>query len=192
MMLFLMFIVGSRKIFIAKVFDFFHAKQAEASDTVRVIKSIARQIQTYLFLKTLISIGTGFVFGLVAYLCGLDFAFIWGFWGFLLNFIPTIGPIIASIPPIFLALLQFDNFWWAVLTSVGMSAVQFISGSFVEPLIMGDRLNLNIIAILLSLLLWGVIWGIPGMFLAVPIMAGINIICRNIPSLKDASILLSK
>ena len=79
-----------------------------------------------------------------------------------------------------------------MFTSVAMSAVQFISGSFAEPLIMGDRLNLNIIAILLSLLLWGLIRGVPGMFLAVPITGGINIICRNISSLKNASILLSK
>jgi predicted PurR-regulated permease PerM len=192
MIIFLMFIISSRRVFISKIYDFFHAKTGGSTETVVVLGNVTRQVQTYLFLKTLISMGTGAAFGLVAFLFGLDFAFIWGFTGFLLNFIPTLGPVIASLPPIFLALLQFDSLWWAAAVSVCMSAVQFVSGSFVEPLIMGDRLNLNIIAILLSLLMWGIIWGVPGMILAVPITASLNILFRNIPALKDISILLSR
>jgi AI-2 transport protein TqsA len=80
----------------------------------------------------------------------------------------------------------------SILANAIVLAVQFISGSFVEPLIMGDRLNLNIIAILLSLLLWGIIWGIPGMILAVPITASLNIMLSNIKTLRSISILLSK
>lgn len=190
--IFLMFIVSGRKIFINKIYDFFHSKEGGSENKVGVIGNVARQVQMYLFIKTLISIGTGVVFGLAAWLFGLDFAFIWGLMGFVFNFIPTIGPIIASIPPIFLALLQFDSFWYAATVSVCISAVQFISGSFVEPFIMGDRLNLNIIAILLSLLLWGIIWGIPGMILAVPITASLNIMLSNIEAFRGISILLSK
>ena len=192
LMIFLIFIIGSRKVFINKIFAFFNAKEGEKDDTFLLIATISKQIKMYIVLKTLISIGTGFVFGMVAFATGLDFAFIWGFLGFVLNFIPTIGPIIASIPPIFLALLQFDSIGWAVFVSVAMSAVQFTSGSFVEPLIMGDRLNLNIIAILLSLFMWGLIWGLPGMILAVPITAAVNIVFRNIAAMKDFSLLLSK
>jgi predicted PurR-regulated permease PerM len=187
-----MFIVSSRKIFINKIYDFFHSKEDDSKNTVEVIGNVAHQVQRYLFIKTLISIGTGVIFGLVAWLFGLDFAFIWGLMGFVLNFIPTLGPVIATIPPIFLALLQFDSFWYAAAVSICMSAVQFISGSFVEPLIMGDRLNLNIMAILLSLLLWGIIWGIPGMILAVPITASLNIMLNNIETFRSISILLSK
>ncbi|NWH05712.1 AI-2E family transporter [Desulfobacter latus] len=192
MIIFLMFIVSSRKIFINKIYDFFHSKEDASQNMVEMIGNIAHQVHMYLFIKALISIGTGGVFGLVAWLFGLDFPFIWGLMGFVFNFIPTLGPIIATIPPIFLALLQFDSFWYAATVSFFMSAVQFISGSFVEPLIMGDRLNLNIIAILLSLLLWGIIWGIPGMILAVPITASLNIMLSNIKTLKSISILLSK
>jgi len=192
MIIFLMFIVSSRKIFINKVYDFFHSKEKGSENTVAVIGNVARQVHMYLFIKALISIGTGAVFGLVAWLFGLDFPFIWGLMGFVFNFIPTLGPIIATIPPIFLALLQFDSFWYAATVAFFMSAVQFISGSFVEPLIMGDRLNLNIIAILLSLLLWGIIWGIPGMILAVSITASLNIMMSNIKTLRSISILLSK
>ncbi|MGD9201399.1 MAG: AI-2E family transporter, partial [Chitinispirillia bacterium] len=98
----------------------------------------------------------------------------------------------ASVPPTILAFLQFDNFLWAFLTSIFMSAIQFISGNFVEPMILGNRLNLNILAILLSLLLWGFIWGIPGMFLSVPIIAALNIVFRNIQKFNDLSEILSK
>lgn len=189
--LFLIFIMGSRRILINKLYHFFHAKRSTDNSHFVILQKISSQIKTYLFLKTLISIGTGAVFGLVAFFMGLDFAIIWGFIGFVFNFIPTLGPIIASIPPIILAFLQFDNALWALLTAVLMSSVQLLSGNLIEPLIIGDRLNLNLIAILLSLLLWGFIWGIPGMLLAVPITASLNIIFTNIPKLQDLSDLLS-
>ena len=192
MMLFLLFLLGGRRAFIDKVLEFLHAKSGETDGKMEVIQSITRQIQTYLLMKAVISLVTGLVFGIVAVLFGLDFALIWAVLAVLLNFIPTIGPVIASIPPIILAFLQFDTIWYAALASICLAVVQLVSGNFVEPLVMGDRLNLNIIAILLSLLLWGLIWGIPGMFLAVPITAALNIIFINIPSLRDASILLSR
>jgi predicted PurR-regulated permease PerM len=192
MMLFLLFLLAGRRTFIDKVLQFLHAKSGESDGTMEVLQSITRQIQTYLFMKTIISLATGLVFGIVAVLFGLDFALLWAVFAVLLNFIPTIGPVVASIPPIVFAFLQFESFWFAAIASVCLAAVQLVSGNFVEPLVMGDRLNLNIIAILLSLLLWGLIWGVPGMFLAVPITAALNIIFNNIPSLRDASILLSK
>jgi len=192
MMLFLLFLLGGRRAFIDKVLQFLHAKSGESGGTTEVLESITRQIQTYLFMKTIISLVTGLVFGIVAVLFGLDFALIWAVFAILLNFIPTIGPVLASIPPIILAFLQFESFGYAIVASACLAAVQLVSGNFVEPLVMGGRLNLNIIAILLSLLLWGLIWGIPGMFLAVPITAALNIIFNNIPSMRDASILLSK
>ena len=192
MMLFLLFLLGGRKAFVDKVLQFLHAQGEESRGRMEVLQSITQQIQTYLFLKTIISLVTGLVFGLVAVVFGVDFALIWAVLAVLLNFIPTIGPVIASIPPIILAFLQFESFWYATGASLCLAAVQLVSGNFVEPVVMGGRLNLNIIAILLSLLLWGLIWGVPGMFLAVPITAALNIIFNNIPSLRDASILLSK
>lgn len=191
-MLFLMFMLFSRRVFVSKIYEFLDIRQGGSGDGAAAIASVTRQVQAYLLLKTVISLVTGLVFGLVAFLFGLDFALIWGILAFLLNFIPTVGPILASIPPIFLAVLQFDSVGYVVAASVCLSAVQFISGSFVEPLIMGDRLNLNIVAILLSLMLWGLIWGIPGMILSVPLTAALNILFRNVESLRNVSVLLSK
>lgn len=189
--LFLFFIMSSRRVLVKKVYLFFHAKRSSTNSHFIVLQKISTQIKTYLFLKTLISIGTGALFGLVALFMGLDFPIIWGFIGFSFNFIPTLGPIIASVPPAILAFLQFDNVLWALLTAIFMSAVQFISGNLVEPLILGNRLNLNILTILLSLLLWGFIWGIPGMLLSVPITAALNIVFKNIQKFNDLSEILS-
>ncbi|MFC1503802.1 AI-2E family transporter [Spirochaetota bacterium] len=189
-MVFLMFILLGRKLFKQKLYKFFSADRD--NDTLLMIRSITKQIRYFLLLKTIISLVTGTMFGLAAMFLGLDFPIIWGFIAFLFNFIPSLGPIAASLLAILLAFIQFPNFWYALLVSLILSTIQFISGNIVEPKVMGNNLNLNIIAILLSLFLWGIIWGIPGMFLAVPITVAINIICANIPKLKRINLILSR
>ena len=87
--------------------------------TKRVVGSIVKQIQDYLWLKTLISVGTGGAVWFVAWVCGLDFPIVWGFLAFVLNYIPSIGPLIASFPPILLAYFQFsDHLGWATFVSL--------------------------------------------------------------------------
>jgi len=192
MIIFLVFILSGRKVLVDKILYVLDAREDVESRNFYAVQSIARQIQAYLWLKAVISIITGTVFGVVAYVMGLDFAIIWGFVGFLLNFIPTIGPVVASVPPIILSFLQFESMLWALFTSICLAGVQFLSGNIIEPIVMGDRLNLNIITVLLSLFLWGLIWGIPGMILAVPITAAINIMFQNIPRYNDIAVLMSK
>ncbi|MFW5771201.1 MAG: AI-2E family transporter [Spirochaetota bacterium] len=192
MMIFLIFILSGRKVLVDKILFVLDAREDISKNNFKAMQSISRQIQTYLWLKVVISIFTGLVFGIVAYVMGLDFAIIWGFLGFILNFIPTIGPIVASIPPIILSFLQFESILWALFTSICLAGVQFLSGNVIEPIVMGDRLNLNIITILLSLFLWGLIWGIPGMILAVPITAAVNIMFQNIPRYNGIAVLMSK
>ena len=189
--LFLMFIFIIRKELVSKAHYLFYGENT-VDTKEQLLHSIGEQVQSYLVLKTAISLCTGLIFGLVAFVMGLDFFLVWGFIGFLFNYIPTIGPIAATIPPAIIAFLQFDSTLWAVATVVLMAAIQFASGSIIEPKIMGDRLNLNIVAILLSLFLWGLIWGVPGMILAVPCTVAINIILNNIPRYKRISVLLSK
>jgi len=191
-MIFLIFILSGRKVLLNKLLSVLDAREDDPAGNFSALQTITRQIQTYLWLKTLISIVTGSVFGLVAWVMGLDFALIWGFMGFLLNFIPTVGPIVATIPPVLLSFLQFESLVWALFTSFCLAAVQILSGNIIEPVIMGERLNLNIITILLSLFLWGLIWGIPGMILAVPITAAMNIMFQNIPRFNNIAVLMSK
>ncbi len=192
MLLFLMFMLLGRKRLSENIYNFLEAQQLDTDKSHSIIKSIGTQIQDYLWLKTLISVGTGLAVWAVSLAMGLDFAIIWGFLAFLLNFIPSIGPMIASIPPVLLSIFQFnDQLLWALLVSSVILSIQFLSGNVIEPKLMGDRLNLNIIVVLLCLFIWGSIWGFVGMVLSVPLTASINIILYNSRRYKSISILLS-
>jgi AI-2 transport protein TqsA len=121
----------------------------------------------------------------------VEFAIIWGLLTFLLNFIPNIGSVIATILPLLIAFIQFDSvgtlFWLALL----LSGVQMIIGNFIDPRVVGRSVNLSPLVVLCSLMFWGWLWGFIGMFLAVPISVIIKIVFENTRSLKFISILMS-
>ena len=98
---------------------------------------------------------------------------------FFLNFIPNIGSIIAIILPTVMTLIQYESIGYTVLVAGVITIVQNIIGNIIEPKIMGDKLGLNPLVILVSLLIWGYIWGIAGMFLSVPLTAVVKIIISN-------------
>lgn len=157
-----------------------------------IINHIVNDTQTYLGLKTLLSIVTATAsWGIMKYV-GLDFAEFWGLLIFFLNFIPNIGAIIATMFPALLALIQF-NTWlpFAVITS-GLVAVQFVVGNLVEPRYMSKSLNLSPLVILFALALWGAIWGVLGMFLSVPITVMMMIIFAHFDKTRPIAILLSQ
>jgi predicted PurR-regulated permease PerM len=142
-------------------------------------KNITQQIQGYIAAKFLISLLTGTLVGTILWLFGVDFAIVWAVMTFLLNFIPNIGSVIAVILPALMTLVQFESFGYTLLVSAIIVGVQNIIGNFFEPKIMGNRLGLNPLVILLSLLVWGYIWGIVGMFLSVPLTAIVKIVISN-------------
>jgi predicted PurR-regulated permease PerM len=123
-------------------------------------------------------------------LIGVDFAVTWGALAFFLNFIPTVGSMIASIPPILVALVQFDTFWPAVVTALALLTIQMVIGNGITPKVMGDQLNLSPVVVLISLVFWGWLWGIVGALLSTPIASAIKIVCENIDALKPISILM--
>lgn len=192
MMLFLLFIMMYRHRLMHKIYSFFSIDAVADDQNYIMIQNIGKQLQKYIIIKTLVSLVTGILYFFIALAFGLDFAIVWGFLAFILNFIPTIGSIIATILPMLFGFVMFDSIPLAISMTLIMTAVNFTLGNIVEPKIVGEELNLNIVVVLLSLFLWGLIFGIPGMLLAVPITSSINIICGNIPSLKRISILLSK
>ncbi len=151
----------------------------DTAPTVRrhgVWNEIQSGIRSYIVTKTLISIVTGAVFGLVLWFFGIPLALVFGLLAFLLNFIPNIGPIIASVLPLPLILLHPDLSVVAMIVVIALTmAVQFISGNVIEPKIMGDSFQLHPIVILLTLMFWGMLWGIVGMFLATPITSALKV-----------------
>lgn len=157
-----------------------------------VIDNIQSQIQTYIWIKTLVSAVTGLVGFVVLSMVGVDFASFWAFAIFLLNYIPVIGSVIATLFPALLTLIQFDTFTPFLIVGVGLTSAQFVVGNVIEPKLMGSSLNLSPLVVLLSLALWGGLWGIPGMFLCVPIMVIILIVLSHFNSTRPLAVMLSE
>lgn len=131
-------------------------------------KRFTGSVQRYLGLKTIISLVTGALAGALTAVVGLDFPVLWGLLAFLFNYVPTIGSLIAAIPPIALALVQFGVVQSAVI-AIGYLVLNVIIGGLVEPRVMGRGLGLSTLVVFLSLVFWGWVFGPVGMLLSVPL-----------------------
>jgi predicted PurR-regulated permease PerM len=157
----------------------------------KISADVMRQVTRYLSAKFFISLATGIVVTIGLRLVGLEFALIWGVIQFILNFIPNIGSIAVGVGATAFALLQF----WPepgpiIVVGLIMLGANMIIGNILEPQIMGDNLGLSPIVVLMSLMIWGWLWGFAGMILAVPMTVIIKIICENISVLEPISIIL--
>ena len=187
---YLLFLLLEQRTFSAKIRSIIRDPQRQV-DAFELIDKMRSDIRSYVGIKVLTSASTGLISYFVLKIVGVDFASFWAVLIFLLNFIPTIGSIIATAFPSVLTLVQFDTLGPFIVTLLVLTGVQFCVGSLIEPKLMGNKLNLSPIVILLSLGLWGSIWGIPGMFLCVPITVIIMIICSYFPATRPVAILLS-
>jgi AI-2 transport protein TqsA len=187
--IFLFFILLGKPFFKYKILKSF--SDDKANQFSQITFSITAQIRRYLSLQFLISFVTGWLVWLALVLIGVDFAVTWGALAFFLNFIPTVGSIAASLPPILLALVQFyPSIWPGVITLLSILTIQLGMGNGIAPKVLGDQLNLSPVVILLSLLFWGWLWGIVGALLSVPITAALKIVCENIEPLQPISVMM--
>ncbi|GAB4335979.1 MAG: AI-2E family transporter [Desulfobulbaceae bacterium] len=161
-----------------------------AIDILDTMRRINRSVQQYLGLKTLISLLTGVLVAVALLLLQAPFPFLWGLLAFLLNFIPNIGSIVAGIPPILVTLFDSGSLTRTLLVAVAFVVIQTVVGNFIEPKVLGKGLDLSPLVVLLSLLFWGWLWGIPGMLLSVPLTAAIKISLEQFDSTKPIAILL--
>lgn len=171
-------------------------RQAFAPETARrvgrILGTISNQLSHYLSMQFLISLATGLLVWVTCRLVGLEAAATWGALAFFLNFIPTVGSILAGVPPVLLALLQFyPGIGPALIILVAVVVINQVLGNIVAPKVMGDKLNLSPVAILLSVMFWGWLWGIAGAFLSVVIACSIKIVCENIPLLHPLSVMMA-
>ncbi|WP_133129434.1 AI-2E family transporter [Legionella yabuuchiae] len=157
-----------------------------------IISHIVKDTQTYLGIKTLMSLITATASWIIMKSVGLDFAEFWALLIFFLNYIPNIGAIIATAFPALLALIQFKTWLPFFIVTSGIVVVQFVIGNFVEPKYLSKSLNLSPLVILFALGLWGAIWGILGMFLSVPITVMMMIIFAHFEATRPIAILLSQ
>jgi AI-2 transport protein TqsA len=187
--IFLFFILLGKPFFKYKILKSF--SHDNANQLSQITYSITGQIRRYLSWQFLISFCTGCLVWLALTLIGVDFAVTWGALAFFLNFIPTVGSIASSIPPILLALIQFyPSFWPGVITFFALLTIQLSIGNGIAPKVLGDQLNLSPVVILLALLFWGWLWGIVGALLSIPITAAIKIVCENIEPLQPISVMM--
>ena len=188
-LVFLLFMVLEAPFFNGKIDLAFSG--ANAARIKNIMSSVNSQISSYLGTLSLISLATGACAWLVLELLGVELAAGWGILTFLLNYIPTVGSIIATIPPVLMAMLQFSpSYIRPLVVLLSLGAIQITIGNVLTPKVMGDRLGLSPVIILLSLLLWGTIWGIPGALLSVPIASIIKLVCENFPTLKPIAVMM--
>ncbi len=147
------------------------------------------QVQRYLGLKTITSLTTGLLVGFWTAILGLDFAVVWGLLAFLLNYIPSIGSIVAAIPAVLLGLVQ-GGLGYAILIAVGYVVTNIGIGNFVEPWLMGRTLGLSTLVVFLSLVFWGWMWGSIGMLLSVPLTMISKILFENTDDLQWIAVML--
>lgn len=189
--LYIVFLLLEQNSFQPKLVAIFQANGSREK-AQKVIRNIYQRVQSYIWIKTLMSLLTaGLSYGLMTFV-GLDFAGFWAVLIFFLNFIPSIGSVIATVFPALLALVQFaDPLAPFLMIVLGISAFQFLIGNVLEPKLMGDTMNLSPIVIMLSLVVWGSLWGVAGMFLCVPMTVMAAIILAEFPRTRPVAILLS-
>jgi AI-2 transport protein TqsA len=156
-----------------------------------VYAAIENEVRRYLAIKTVISTVTGLLVWAILSAINLELAGVFGMLAFLLNFIPSIGSIIATLLPLPVAVAQFENPWMIVLAIALPGAIQMTIGNIIEPKLMGTRMNLHPITVLMALSFWGLLWGAVGMLLAVPMTAILRIVLMQFETLKPVGLLLA-
>jgi AI-2 transport protein TqsA len=159
--------------------------EADLSEFTRV----TMDVQKYLVVKTCISALTGFLVAISLWVLGVDFAVLWGLVAFVLNYVPNIGSIIAAIPPVMLALIQYGLGRALTVLSVFI-AINMVIGNLLEPQVMGRRLGLSTLVVFVSLLAWGWLWGPAGMLLSVPLTMVVKIMAEHSPDWRWLAILM--
>lgn len=156
-----------------------------------ILSKIEISITKYIGLKTLLSLITGTLSYIVLAIIGIDAPLFWSFLIFALNFIPTIGSLIATLFPAIFCLLQFGEFNQALMVLVFVGAIQVLVGNLLEPKLMGNSLNISSLVAIFALSFWGVLWGVTGMIISVPITVVMVIIFSNFEKTRPIAILLS-
>lgn len=151
---------------------------------------IHERIKRYVVVKVASSVATGVLVGGVLAVLGLDLAFVFGLLAFGLNFVPSVGAVIATLLPVGVAFVQFDSALPIVLVAAVPAGIQVVLGNVIEPRFLGSALALHPITVLLSLVFWGMLWGVPGMLLAAPITAVMRIVLDRIDATRPAADLL--
>ena len=164
----------------------------EGASSTGIWSEIESRVERYIATKALLSGATGLLVGTVLAVLGVDLALVFGLFAFLLNFIPSVGSLIATLLPLPIVLMSPDVSVLVAVLAIGVpGGIQFTIGNVLEPKIMGDALDLHPVAILMALILWGMLWGVVGMLLATPITAMLKILFEQLEATRPAARVLA-
>lgn len=189
--LYALFMISEETSFVKKLKKIFD-KSEDFNGITATLKKINKSISDYIGLKTLVSLLTGVIGYVFLALMDVDAPFFWALLMFLLNYIPTIGSLIATIFPALFSLIQFGELSPFLIILIGLGILEWFVGNVIEPKIMGNSLNISPLVTIVALVIWGEIWGITGMILSVPITVVFIIICSQFKSTRALAILLSE
>lgn len=189
-LVYLGFIIASRRGFERKLVGLF-PERAERQEAVAAFVRIRDGVERYLWVQTvtglMLAVGSWIAMAVI----GLDNALFWAFLIFIASYIPVVGGVVGILlPPVF-ALIQFESYWPAVGLIAALQVIQFIVGNIIQPRMQGTSLNMDPVAILLALALWGLIWGPAGMFLSTPLTVMMMVILAQFHGTRWLAVLLS-
>lgn len=185
------FIFSEESSFKLKLEKMFRDK-AEYARVNGMLSKIGNSFSDYIRLKTYVSLMTGGVGYIFLLIMGVDSPFFWALLMFLLNYIPTIGSLIATLFPAIFSLMQFGDYTPFLIILVGLGIIEWIIGNVIEPKLMGNSLNLSPLVTILALIVWGQIWGITGMLLSTPITVIMVIVFSQFENTRSVAIMLSQ
>lgn len=159
--------------------------------SIKTFIKIERDLIKFIKVKVLVSALTGIFTGLTCYYFDVSFPIFWGLFAFLINFVQMVGSFIAVIACSIFALVELELSSTLLFFMVCVSMVQVLFGAILEPIFMGKSFAINIITVLVMLMFWGFIWGIPGLIMAIPITVFFKIILEQFPNTKVLASLLS-
>lgn len=159
--------------------------------SIKVFMRIEKDLIKFIVVKVIISLITGGLFSLACLLFNVSFPIFWGLFAFAINFIQMIGSFVSIGSLALFALVQIDTTGTLLLFIVTLTAIQGLMGGIVEPIFMGKSFSINVITILVMLMFWGYLWGVPGLVVSIPITVFIKILLEQYPSTKILAHLMS-
>lgn len=192
MILFYALFIFAEESSFARKMQFMFTDKSKQDKLEDILGKIDRMFSDYISLKSLVSAITAGLSFIILWIVGIDSPIFWAFLIFIMNFIPSIGSIIATIFPAFFCLIQFGGFSEALIILGVIGTIQVLVGNVIEPRIMGNTLNISPLVTIISMSLWGVIWGILGMILSLPITVAMIIVMSQFPSTRSLAVLLSE
>ncbi|NSX55781.1 AI-2E family transporter [Parasulfitobacter algicola] len=178
-----LFLLASGDLFYVKLVQTFKSLSGKKR-ALGAVYDIERRVSGYLLTITAINACLGVTVALALWMLGLEYAYIWGIAAFLLNYLPILGGIIGTALVAAYSIITFDSLSYALIAPIAYQALTSVEAQFVTPYLIGKRMELNMVAVFLTVVLWGWLWGIAGALVAVPFLLVFKVICENFEGLE--------